>query len=170
MAMERPSTLLTFLAAVLCASTPTTLSKLPGELLPLAAFVVGTLSNASTGIILAAEVPHNNTSPVLHVGTVVADCEFFHQRENIIVIWQEIFLFQFLFPIHRHRFRIGVLRVKQVEFLADLEAGDQVAVLEIRSQVAVLGNVCKKLQGHQDILFTGHGGYHLGVRQYLAVK
>lgn len=44
------------------------------------------------------------------------------------------------------------------------------AVLEIRSQTAVLGDVGKKLKRHQDVLFARHTCDDLGVRDKVAVE
>lgn len=94
--MERPGTLLTLFAAVLCSAAPTALSKLPCEFLPFPALVVGTLSNATTGIVLAAQVTHNNSGPVLHIRAVVSNSELLYERENVEIIRKKVLLFELL--------------------------------------------------------------------------
>jgi len=73
-----PSTLLTFLAAVLRPAASAALCKLSGKLLPLPALIVSTLPDASSAFIFAAEIPHDNTCPVLHVLAVVLYSKFLH--------------------------------------------------------------------------------------------
>ena len=90
--VEHPRALLAFLAAVLGPPAPSALGKLPGELLPLAALVVGTLPYAASGVILAAKVAHHDPGPVLHVLAVVPDSELLNQREDVEVVRLEVFL------------------------------------------------------------------------------
>ena len=86
MTVEGPSTLLAFFAAVFGAATSTTLSKLASVLLPLAALIVSTLSNASSSVILSTQISHDDTRPVLHIGAVIAHGELFDQREEVEII------------------------------------------------------------------------------------
>ena len=88
-----PGALLALFAAVLSSTAAAALSKLTRVLLPFPALPVGTLPNASPSVILAAQVSHNNTGPVLHIGTVVADCKLLHQREDVEVVWQCVLFF-----------------------------------------------------------------------------
>jgi len=88
MAMIDPGTLLAFLAAVFRASTSATLGKLANTCFPLAALIIGTLSNAAACVILSAQVPHHNTSPILHILAMVPDSELLYEREDVEVVWK----------------------------------------------------------------------------------
>jgi hypothetical protein len=96
MTVEDPCTFLTFLAAVLRSPASSAFGKLPCELLPLPTLVVRTLPYSTPTVVLAAQIPHYNSSPVLHILTVVSNCEFLDEREDIEVVWEEVF---FLFRI-----------------------------------------------------------------------
>lgn len=96
MAVECPSALLALFAAIFCSAASTALSKLPRERLPFTALVIGTLSNATSGIVLATEIAHYDPGPVLHIGAMISYCELLDQGENIKVVGQQIFLFVFL--------------------------------------------------------------------------
>lgn len=93
MPVEDPGGFLAFFAAILRPPASSAFCELAGELLPFPALVICTLSNAPTGIILAAQISHYNASPVLHVLTVMADCELFHKGEDVEVVWEEVFFF-----------------------------------------------------------------------------
>lgn len=95
-AMERPGALLTLLAAILCPAAPTALSELPRKFFPFTALVISALPNPAPRIILTAEVPHNDASPVLHIGTMVPDSELLHQREYVEIVRKEILFLVFL--------------------------------------------------------------------------
>lgn len=84
--MERPGTLLTLFAAVLCPAAPAALSKLPRKFFPFTTLVISALPNPAPCIILTAEVPHDDASPVLHICTVVSHSELLHQREDVEII------------------------------------------------------------------------------------
>lgn len=93
MAMEDPRTLLALLAAIFRPPASSTLGKLPCKFFPFPTLVISTLPYPSTRIILPAQVPHHNASPVLHILTMVSDCKFLDQGEDVEVIWKEIFFF-----------------------------------------------------------------------------
>lgn len=84
--MVDPRTLLTLLAAVLGATAASALGKLALVFLPLATLIVGALANASSRVILPAEIPHHHTRPVLHVLGVVSNGELLDQGEDIEVV------------------------------------------------------------------------------------
>lgn len=86
MAMEYPCALLAFLAAVLGPPASSALGKLPRKLLPLPALIVGTLSDAASGIILPAKVPHHHSRPVLHVLAMMPDGKFLNQGEYVEIV------------------------------------------------------------------------------------
>lgn len=157
MAMVNPCALLAFFAAVLCTAASSTLGKLPCELLPLAALVVCTLPDPPSGVVLAAQVTHNHTSPVLHVLAVVTHCELLDKGEDIEIVRQEVF---FLLIIFATLFRVcvagAVVMVKKMKLLADPELWNEMRPLEILSEVAVLGNVCEELQRHENIFVARH--------------
>ena len=81
MPMEDPGALLAFLAAVFRPSAPPAFGKLSGELLPFPTLVVCTLSNPAAAVVLAAQIPHHNSCPVLHILAVMSDCEFLDERK-----------------------------------------------------------------------------------------
>lgn len=96
-AVERPRTLLAFLAAVLGASASAAFGELASVFFPLAALVVGTLADAASRVVLPAQVPHDDASPVLHVGAVMSDGELFDQGKDVEIVWKkELFLHLFL--------------------------------------------------------------------------
>lgn len=169
--MEGPSTLLTLFAAILGTSTASALSKLTGVFLPLAALVVGALSDAAPRVVLPAEVPHNNSGPVLHVRAVVSHCKLFHQGENVEIVWEEeLLLILLLFLFHLCLQSCWINPVEQLHFLSNLETRNQVALLKVFAQVAVFGDVGQKLKRHEHIFLPRHGGDHLGIRRHLPVE
>lgn len=93
MSVEDPGALLAFLAAVFRPSASPAFGKLSCELLPFPTLVVCTLSNPASTVVLAAQISHHNSCPVLHILAVVSDCEFLDKREDIEIIWEEIFFF-----------------------------------------------------------------------------
>jgi len=93
MPVEHPSTLLAFLAAVLRPPASATFGKLPCELLPFTTLIVCTLSDPTTAVVLAAQISHHNSCPVLHVLAVVSDSKLLDERENVEVVWEEVFFF-----------------------------------------------------------------------------
>lgn len=103
-----PCTLLAFFAAIFGASAPTTFGKLSWKLFPFPAFVVGTLPDAASGIVLAAKVAHNHAGPILHLRRVMSYSKFLHQRKDVVIIWQEIFFFGLWGNIGLDHFRICV--------------------------------------------------------------
>ena len=156
-AVVDPCGFLAIFAAVFGATAATTLGKLPLELFPLATLVVSALADATSRFVLAAEVPHHHARPVLHVFGMVADGELFYQRKDVDIVGQQV-LVLFLRVRNRGR-RLGV--VQQVHLPVDLEFGNKVGTLEIGPEVAVLGNVGQKLQGHQHVLVAGHQGHDI---------
>jgi len=62
-----PRTLLALLAAIFGTTTAATFCKLSCELLPFPTFVIGALSYTSLRVIFPAQIPHDNTRPVLHI-------------------------------------------------------------------------------------------------------
>jgi hypothetical protein len=172
--MESPCTLLALFAAVFGSSASATLGKLTSVLFPLTALVVGTLTDASTGVVLAAEISHDHASPVLHISAVVADCELLNEREKVEVVVEQILfvigvlvinLRNFILLIHSRR-----VLVNGGKLLANLEARDKVTLLEIRAKTTVFRDVSKELQRHEHILLPRHGGNHLRVRNKIAVE
>jgi hypothetical protein len=93
MSVEDPRTLLAFLAAVFRPPASSAFGKLSCELLPFPTLIVCTLSNPASTVVLAAQIPHHNSCPVLHILAMVSNCEFLDERENVEVIWEEVFLF-----------------------------------------------------------------------------
>jgi len=91
--MEDPGTLLAFLAAVLGPPASPTFGKLSCKLLPFPTLVVCALSYSTPAIILAAQIPHHNSSPILHILAVVSNCEFLDERENVEIVWKQVFFF-----------------------------------------------------------------------------
>ena len=75
-AVENPGTLLALLAAVFRSPASSALGKLSCELLPFPALIVCTLPNPTPTIVLAAQISHYNSCPVLHVLAMMADSEF----------------------------------------------------------------------------------------------
>lgn len=142
MAVEDPSVLLTLLTAIFRATAPTAFGKLPCPLLPLAASVIRTLADPAASIIFAAEIPHHDTSPVLHVLGMVAYRELFNKRENIEIIGEQVF-FAFRL-VHSEGFAVWSV-VKHLQVETNLELGYQVRFLKISSEVTVFGNVSEKL-------------------------
>lgn len=94
--MIGPGALLTLLAAVLCPAAPTALSKLPGELFPFTTLVISALSNPTPGIVLAAEITHDDAGPVLHISTVISHRKLLHEGEDVKIVWQEVLFLVFL--------------------------------------------------------------------------
>jgi hypothetical protein len=178
MSVESPRTFLTFLAAVLGASTSATFGELASVLLPLATLIVGTLPDAASSLVLAAQISHNDSCPVLHIGAVVAHSELLHKREEVEIIREDIFLvillvanyllfFLFFFRVLK---RSVLVAVKQGEVFADLQSRYEVALLEVGTQAAVLGDISKQLERHQNVLLARHCSQHLGVGDKLAVE
>jgi hypothetical protein len=97
-AVVNPGAFLALFAAVFGPSAAAAFGKLACKLFPAAALVVGALPDASTGVILPAEVTHNNTRPVLHVRCVVSNRKLLDQREDVEVVW-ELILGQLFFVI-----------------------------------------------------------------------
>ena len=145
-----------------------------GVLLPFTALIVSALADAATSIIFAAEVSHDNTSPVLHVSTVVPHCELLDEREEIEVIGKQILFVISIFIVDLRNVLIlvhgGDVLVNSSKLLADLETRDKVALLEIGAETTVLGDVCKKLQRHEHIFLPRHSGNHLGVGNEVTVE
>lgn len=170
--MAPPSTLLTLLAAVLGASAPPTLGELPSEFLPFPTLPVRALPNTSATVIFAAEISHDNSSPVLHVALLAGGVpgrgrgrrfrgvggEAFDEGEDVEPLFFHELVVPFGIEIGRGGVAGGiVVRIEDAEFGADLEARDEVRLLEVASEVAVLAHVCEQLQRHQHILFPRHG-------------
>jgi hypothetical protein len=91
MPVENPGTLLAFLAAIFCPPTSAAFGKLPGEFFPFSALIVCTLSDPATAIVLAAQITHDNSGPVLHILTVMSDSKFFDEREYVEIVWEKVF-------------------------------------------------------------------------------
>jgi hypothetical protein len=105
-AVVHPRGLLAVFAAVFGATAAPTLGKLSLELLPLATLVVGTLTDATSRLVLAAEISHDNARPVLHILRVVSNGELLHQGEDIDIVGEQVLVFV-LGHLDRGR-RIGV--------------------------------------------------------------
>ena len=76
--MVDPRTLLALFTAIFGASTTAAFGKLSRELLPLATFVIGALSDASLRVIFSTQIPHDDTRPVLHIFRMVSHSELFN--------------------------------------------------------------------------------------------
>lgn len=86
-----------YLAAIFGPTTTSAFRKLTRKLLPLAALIVGTLANPTPSIVLATQVAHHYTRPVLHILGVTAHCKLLNQRENIVVVrLKELFVLIFI--------------------------------------------------------------------------
>lgn len=127
-------------------------------LFPLSTLVIGTLTNASPCVVLPAQVPHNNPGPVLHISAVVPNCELLDQREDVKIVRKKVLL---LVLVINGRIDDDVFTIEKLELLANLEPGYEVTLLEICAEVAVFGNIGEQLEGHQDVLFSGHRCKHL---------
>lgn len=66
-AVAPPGPFLTLLAAVFGSPAATAFGELAGILLPLPAFPICALADATARLVLAAQVAHDNAGPVLHV-------------------------------------------------------------------------------------------------------
>lgn len=86
MPVEGPCTLLTIFTAVFCPSTTPTLSELPRVFLPFPTLVVCALTDAASRVVFAAQIPHNDTCPILHVGAVEAHSELLDQWKDVQVV------------------------------------------------------------------------------------
>lgn len=147
-----PRGFLAVLAAVLGTPATTALGELPLEFLPLPAAVVGALADSTPRLVLPAEVPHDDTRPILHISRVVPHRELLNQREDVDIIRKQI-----LIHIIRHVNRRGARPlVQHVDLTVDVEFRDHVGTLEIGPKVAVLRNIGQKLEGHENIFVTRH--------------
>ncbi|KAI6766240.1 hypothetical protein HG530_007310 [Fusarium avenaceum] len=165
--MESPCTLLALFAAVFGSSASATLGKLTSVLFPLAALVVSTLADASTGIVLAAEISHDHTSPVLHISAVVTNCELLNEWKKVEVVVKQILFVVGIFVVNLRNFILFIhsrrVLVNGGKLLANLEARHKVTLLEIRAKTTVLRDVesCAAKHGvavfHGDILDTHRG-------------
>ena len=90
-AVEYPRILLAILAAILRATATSTFGKLTRELLPFAALIVRALPYATSIIVFAAKVPHDDPGPMLHIGRMVADGELLDKGKDIKIIWKQVF-------------------------------------------------------------------------------
>ncbi|KAI6755314.1 hypothetical protein HG531_004420 [Fusarium graminearum] len=172
--MESPCTLLTLLTTVFGASTSAAFRELAGVLFPFTALVVGTLANTTTSVILAAEVSHDNASPVLHISTVIAHCELLDKREEVEIVGKQILFVVGIFIVDLRNVLLlvhgGDVLVNGSKLFADLETRNKVALLEIRAKATVFGDIGKKLQRHKYIFLPRHSGNHLRVRDEIAVQ
>lgn len=89
MTMIHPSVLLAFLAAILRAAATAAFRKLSLIIFPFSTLVMRTLSNATSGVILATKISHHYTRPVAHGVRVLARGEFLDNREDIHIIGQQ---------------------------------------------------------------------------------
>jgi hypothetical protein len=172
--MESPCTLLALFAAVFGSSASATLGKLTSVLFPFAALIVSTLADASTGVVLAAEISHNHTSPVLHISTVVTNCELLNKWEKVEIVVKQILFVVSIFVVNLRNFILLIhsrrVLVNGSKLLANLEARDKVTLLEVRTKTTVLRYVSEELQRHEHILLPRHGGNHLRVGNKIAVE
>lgn len=74
---------------------------------------------------------------------MVPDGELLNEREDVEVVWKLVLLkfFLLLFLGLRHR----DFSVQELQIRPDLQLGDQVRLLEIIAEVAILGNVSQQL-------------------------
>jgi len=86
MPMIYPSTLLAIFAAIFRPPASPALCELPGVFFPLATLEVSALAYATFRIILPAKIPHDDSGPVLHIGSVVPDSELLHEGEDVEII------------------------------------------------------------------------------------
>lgn len=148
-----PSGFLALFAAVFGATATSTFGELTLEHLPLATFEVGTLADPAPCLIFATKISHDHTRPVLHVLRVMSHGELLHQGEDVDIIGQQILIF-LLTHLSRGR-SIGIL-IQKMKLTVNLQLGHKMGELEKCAQVAVLGDVSQQLQGHKNILITGH--------------
>jgi hypothetical protein len=136
--------------------------------------VVCTLADAAASVIFAAEVSHDNASPVLHISTVIAHCELLNEREEVEIVGKQILFVVGIFIVDLRNVLFfvhgGDILVNGSKFFADLETRDKVALLEIRSKTTVLGDICKKLQRHEHVFLPRHRGNHLRVGDKVTVQ
>lgn len=123
--MIHPRGFLTIFAAVLGAAATATLGKLSLELFPFTALVVCALPNATSRLVLAAEIPHDDASPVLHVFGVMTHRKLFHQGEDVDIVRKHVLLL-FLWRFDRRRSFF-----QHLKFTVDFELRHEVRVLEI---------------------------------------
>jgi len=69
----------------------------------------------------------------------MSDGEFFDEREDIVVVGEEVFFLLFF----GERRGFGV--VEEVELTVDFEGGDEMGLLEVGAEVAVFGYVSQEL-------------------------
>jgi hypothetical protein len=86
---------------------------------------------------------------------MMPDRKFLYQGEDVKIVWQEILVLLFQRVLRRDRARWVV---QERELSADLQFRDEVGVLEIGSEITILGNVCEKLQGHENVFIPRHRG------------
>ena len=157
MSVVHPCRLLAILAAVFGAAAATAFRKLSLILLPFPAFVIRTLTDAASGFILATKVSHHNTCPILHVFRMMMNRELLHQGKDIEIVRQKIFVLRLLVGrILGQASPGGIVQIG--EFFLEHELRNEMGILEIRSKIAVFGDVRKELQRHEDILVPRHHG------------
>ena len=142
MTVENPRIFLAVLAAVFSTATAAALCELPCIFLPFTALIVCTLPYASSIVVFAAEVPHNDTSPMLHIWRMMAYCELLNEGEDIEIIREQILFLLVL--INGSNLASGLL-VKYMQVLSNLEFGYEMGLLEVCPEVTVFGYVSKKL-------------------------
>jgi hypothetical protein len=144
-----PCTLLALFAAIFGATATAAFGKLSRELLPLATFIIGALSDASLRVIFPAQIPHDDARPVLHIFRMVPHSELFYQREDIEVVRLEIFLILFVFRlVIERRSRNRDNTIQSLQLTVDFEPWNKMSVLEVMAQITIFRNICEKLKGH----------------------
>ena len=138
--MIYPGVLLALFAAVFGSTASPTFGELPSPLLPFAALVESALTDTTARVVFSTKIPHDHAGPVLHIVRVMSDGEFFDEGEDVEVVLEQVLLiitFVSLALIAGRR-----IVVQQLQMVADLEFGDEMGLLKVGSQVAILGNVC----------------------------
>jgi len=153
-----PRTLLTLLAAIFRTTATATFGELSRVFLPFATFVIGTLSDASLGVVFPAQIPHDNACPVLHVLGVVPDGEFLYQREDVEVVWLEVLFILLVLRaiICRRSRRRNNNTIQSLQLTVDFEPWNKVSVLEVMTKITVFRNICEELERHQDVFIARH--------------
>lgn len=118
-----PGGFLAIFAAVLGATATPTLGELTLELFPLATLVVGALADATSRLILTAEVSHDHACPVLHVFGVMPNSKLLHQGKDVEIVGNQVLVF--LLTRINWRGGFGVL-IQKMEFAINIQLGDKV--------------------------------------------
>jgi hypothetical protein len=123
-----PRGFLAVFAAVFGATAPPALGELTLELFPLATLVISALPDATSRLVLTAEVSHDHARPVLHILGVVSNSKLLHEGENINIIGKQVLVF--LLAHINWRRGVGIL-IQKMELVINFQLGDKVGCLEV---------------------------------------